>query len=346
MPCQLRLLALLIVLLASLTVGCSANSADDAPAFGFGPSPESSTPNVAATQAQPDTETPTPQVRVLVTTSFGQAVLLDELIDLDSKTSALEALERVADVQTKYGGGFVHDVNNTRSTLATNGDCDWFVYINGIQTRTGAAGYTLHPGDVETWDLHSWNFWQSIPSVVGSFPEPFLHGYGGKVRPTVVAYSESFQAEAEALARLLSELGVHEVATTSIDDLTGNDKESSHIILLADMTSPLVAELNKVWKRLGLFAHFEDGRLILLDAKGKTTGEYSVDAGIIQATQSSWNTDGVGACENVVWIVSGTDEAGVRDAVAVLLNDSEELRSAFALAVTSGQPVRIPTPGQ
>jgi hypothetical protein len=30
-----------------------------------------------------------------------------------------------------------------------------------------------------------------VPVVVGAFPEPFLHGYGGKVRPAVVVGEES-----------------------------------------------------------------------------------------------------------------------------------------------------------
>ncbi|GAI85551.1 unnamed protein product, partial [marine sediment metagenome] len=36
---------------------------------------------------------------------------------------------------------------------------------------------------------------------------------------------------------------------------------------------------------------------------------------LIQATQNPWNPKGIGACENVVWLVSGTDEAGVKDAI-------------------------------
>ena len=51
----------------------------------------------------------------------------------------------------------------------------------------GAADYLLHPGDVEWWDYRSWKQAESIPVVVGAFPEPLLHGYDGKRLPTVVA---------------------------------------------------------------------------------------------------------------------------------------------------------------
>jgi hypothetical protein len=39
-----------------------------------------------------------------------------------------------------------------------------------------------------------------VPVVVGAFPEPFLHGYGGTVRPAVVIGSG---AAARALAKLV-----------------------------------------------------------------------------------------------------------------------------------------------
>ena len=39
----------------------------------------------------------------------------------------------------------------------------------------------------------------SVPVVVGSFPEPFLHGFGGKTRPAVVVRTGP---GAKALARL------------------------------------------------------------------------------------------------------------------------------------------------
>ena len=42
---------------------------------------------------------------------------------------------------------------------------------------------------------------RSVPVVVGAFPEPFLHGYGGKVRPAVVVGADA--AGARALAKLV-----------------------------------------------------------------------------------------------------------------------------------------------
>ena len=57
---------------------------------------------------------------------------------------------------------------------------DWFWFLNGIEADQSAADYRLRPGDVEWWDFRSWQDEMREPVVVGAFPEPFLHGYGGR----------------------------------------------------------------------------------------------------------------------------------------------------------------------
>ena len=62
--------------------------------------------------------------------------------------------------------------------------------MNGIEATRGAVEYRLRDGDVEWWDYRDWGrVGQDVPVVVGAFPEPFLHGYDGKVRPAVVVGS-------------------------------------------------------------------------------------------------------------------------------------------------------------
>ena len=50
----------------------------------------------------------------------------------------------------------------------------------------GSAECRLRAGDVEWWDYRSWRGPAGRSVVVGAFPEPLVHGYGGKRRPTVV----------------------------------------------------------------------------------------------------------------------------------------------------------------
>jgi hypothetical protein len=118
-----------------------------------------------------------------VTRDEGRTVLLVKRVPADE--TAMQALERSAKVSTRYGGRFVQAIDGLSGSISTRHD--WFYFVNGIEATRGAVEYRLHPGDVEWWDYRDWGrVGQSVPVVVGAFPEPFLHGYGGKVRPAVV----------------------------------------------------------------------------------------------------------------------------------------------------------------
>ena len=89
-------------------------------------------------------------------------------------------LERHFKVATRYGGGFVESIDGHSGSSTQR---DWFYYVNGIQAPQGAAATAVHKGDHIWWDLHDWSATDSIPAVVGSFPEPFTNGIGGKQLP-------------------------------------------------------------------------------------------------------------------------------------------------------------------
>lgn len=135
-----------------------------------------------------------------VTRDRGATVLLVRTVP--AGISAMRALAREAKVETRYGGRFVQSINGISGSLS--GRRDWFYFVNGYEADRGAAEYRLRPGDVEWWDFRSWREQMRAPVVVGAFPEPFLHGYGGKRRRAVVRYGGSALAPgARALGRLI-----------------------------------------------------------------------------------------------------------------------------------------------
>lgn len=279
-------------------------------------------------------------VRVVVTQNFGRDLMLEETIRIPSGTSALEALQQVADVETAYGGGFVNAINEVRSQYPAQED--WFFYVNGISTNKGAADYILEDGDIQHWDFHDWSFRIFIPAMIGDFPQPFLHGYEGQVHPTVIVYADGLREEAEALERGLAELGVEDVSVKHTGELTDGDKQRSNLIILGTRDSDPVSEINTAWDSLGFFVQFEGDTMIVHDSKGEVEAEYGAGCGVVQATQSPWNPKGIGACENVVWTVSGTDEAGVKSAVDALINRHDQFQYAFAVVITNGEIIRVP----
>ena len=118
-----------------------------------------------------------------VTRDEGRTLLVDKTVPAGE--TALQALDRETDVSTRYGGKFVQSVNGLAGSIAKRHD--WFYFVNGIEGSRGAQEYRLHAGDVLWWDYRDWGrYGQSVSAVVGSFPEPFLHGFGGTVPPAVV----------------------------------------------------------------------------------------------------------------------------------------------------------------
>jgi Domain of unknown function (DUF4430) len=110
--------------------------------------------------------------------------------------SVLQALDRVAKVETRFGGRYVRAVDGVEE----HGNRSWFYYVNGYLADRSAADYRLRPGDLAWWDYRAWHDPAQDPVVVGAFPQPFLSGYDGKRRPAVVV---STDAGARAVAKRL-----------------------------------------------------------------------------------------------------------------------------------------------
>lgn len=130
--------------------------------------------------------------------------------------TAMQALDKEFDVKTTYGGRFVQSIAGIDGEVSKQRD--WFWFLNGIESDRSAADYRLHAGDVEWWDFRSWQGEMREPVVVGAFPEPFLHGYLGKVRPVAVRYAPGRRAGAKALGRLL-----HAASVASVSDPVPSD---------------------------------------------------------------------------------------------------------------------------
>jgi len=134
---------------------------------------------------------------VWVTQARGVEVL--HVASVPAGTTALQALERVAKVETRFGGRYVRAVDG----VAERGRRAWFYYVNGYLADRGAAEYRLRNGDLEWWDYRAWRDPLDDAVVVGAFPEPFLHGYDGKRLPAVVAALDPSNRLVRAVARRL-----------------------------------------------------------------------------------------------------------------------------------------------
>ena len=142
----------------------------------------------------------TGSARLWITRDRGATLLVSATVPAGE--TLMRALRSRARVDTRYGGRFVQAINGLSGSLSKRHD--WFWFVNGLAGDTGAAEYRLHAGDVAWWDYRDWTDDPDLAVVVGAFPEPFLHGFGGVKRPVVVRYALPFKrADALRVARRL-----------------------------------------------------------------------------------------------------------------------------------------------
>jgi hypothetical protein len=238
-------------------------------------------------------------------------------------------------VKTRYGGGFVQAIDGVSGGRRGSQPVDWFFYVNGVLSDQGAASVRVRQGDRIWWDFHDWGLTDRTPAVVGSFPEPFLHGLEGRRLPTRVECVDQKDPSCQSVQDRLVELGLPAakggVGTSFVQD-TLRIAVGPWRALREDNTIKLI---ERGPSESGVYARpAPDGRSIaLLDAGGRTTRTLGPGTGLIAATAPADNPD-------PVWVVTGTDQRGVAAAAAAL--DEGALAGRFAVAVSNGRPVPLP----
>jgi Domain of unknown function (DUF4430) len=277
----------------------------------------------------------TANVTVTVTRAFGAApVATVTKTRVPGSETVMRMLQRSFRVTTRYGGGFVESIDGLSGSAP---HLDWFYYVNGVQAPQGAATTDVHGGDRIWWDLHDWTATDSIPAVVGSFPEPFVHGEGGRRLPTVLECGSTSTPACTRVSDELTRVGVP-VATQLLGAATGTDIATILVGPWPALRGTLVAQVIQAGPGAsGVYARFGPGgrTLQLLDPKGQVVRTLGAGAGLIAATSQSGS--------GPTWVVTGTDMAGVSAAAAAMT--PSRLRDRFALAVQDGEDLPVPLRG-
>jgi hypothetical protein len=277
------------------------------------------------------------QTQLLVSRDFGARPLTQtDQPNVGGSDTVMRLLQRNAKgVTTRFGGGFVQSVGGVSGGTQNGRPVDWFFYINGVEADKGAASVRVRQGDRVWWDFHDWGVTDHVPAVVGQFPEPFLHGIDGRKLPTRVECVDTNDPSCGSVQDRLVSLGLPAakggVGNSFVQD-TLRILVGPWRALREDNTARL---LEKGPPISGVFVRpAKDGRsLTMLDGRGRPTRTLGPGTGLIAATAAQDNRD-------PVWVVTGTDAAGVRAAAAAL--DEGALAGRFAVAVVGGRPVALP----
>jgi Domain of unknown function (DUF4430) len=275
-------------------------------------------------------------VSLTVTHDFGASLLRSwSAPRVRGQETVMSLLMRNASVRTRYGGGFVQSIDGLSGGESGGQPVDWFYYVNGVEAAQGAAATQVHPGDHIWWDRHDWSQTDDVPAVVGSFPEPFLNGTSGKRLPVRIECAVVAGYACQTVTARLRALGVP-AAIAAIG--SGGEPETLRVMVgpwMAVGGDPNAEGIERGPGTSGVYARFRAGgrALTLLDQQGRSVRVLDAGAGLIAATRRGEDAP--------VWVVTGTDSAGVDGAARAL--DVKSLHDRFALVLAAGGE-QLPAP--
>lgn len=273
-------------------------------------------------------------VDLRVTSDYGQRLVLAKNdLRIREDETVMRLLKRNAEVETLYGGGFVQSIDGLAGK-GQDGHSDWFYYVNGIAAVEGAADYEVSPGDVVQWDRHDWSATADVPAIVGAFPQPLLDGVGGKRFPVRVECQDADSAPCRDVKQTLRDADIP--ASGASLGAPGNQNVAR--VIVADWERARVLPTARLVElgpqRSGVFARFDDDgeTLELLGEDGERVRTVGAGAGLVAALRPN--------DRELLWLVTGTDAAGVEAAAAALRPG--DLRNAFAIAAIGGRVAKLP----
>jgi Domain of unknown function (DUF4430) len=273
-------------------------------------------------------------VGVVVTTDFGaHTVAANGPLKVAGQETAMSLLMRNYHVVAGDGGGFLESVDGLAGGKQAGAPVDWFYFVNGVEASSGAAATSIHPGDHVWWDRHDWSQTETIPAVVGSFPEPFLNGIDGKRLPVRIECASVGAYACRTVTERLRALGVP-AAIAAIG--SGGAPESLRVLVAPWLAveGNLLDGLERGPRASGVFARFSaNGKtLTTLDQNGRPVQTLGAGTGLIAATRHEHDAP--------IWLVTGTDAHGVE--LAARAFNRATLSNRFAVAVRAGGAVPLP----
>lgn len=253
-----------------------------------------------------------------ITRDFGaQTVTASGPVPLTAGLTAMRQLQAQTKTKTSFGGRYVESIGD----LKEDADSAWLIYVNGIELDRGAAATRLQAGDAVQWDFHAWQLMRTGGAIVGAYPKPL------KASGVRLVCAPATGAPCKLARKNLLAAGIAENNKSSSRVIVGSWNDIEGFDEVPDLTQP--AESN------GAYAEFtKDGQtLALATGDGSQARALARGGGLLAAFAQT--------PKSVVWLVTGTDTAGVK-AAARLLAEPQRLRSRFALATRGNQPIPLP----
>ena len=272
-----------------------------------------------------------------VTREFGTLPMAEATLeDPTESDTVVRFLDSNAKVETSYGGNFVEAIDGYEGSTSGGGEEDWFFFVNGYYSDVGAGETRVLPGDRIWWDYRFWNAAYRVPAVVGSWPEPFVHGYDGRTYATVVQCVDAPTADCSAVTGSLEDTG----ADVRVEDVERPAESPDELRVLVGpweslRDDPAARQLEDGPARSGVYARMvpcgRDWAVEPADETGR--GDQPIGgAGLVAAVRQGR--------EQPTWVVTGTDADSLTEAAGSLTE--EDLSNRYAVLLPGGSSERLP----
>ena len=250
----------------------------------------------------------------------------------------MRLLQRSYDVDTRYGGGFVQEIDGIGGGREDGRRVDWFYYVNGIEAPVGAASAASPPatasgGTATTGRRPSasrpWSARSPSRSRPGSMASASRSAWCAPATPS---------APCDEVTTRLEQAGVKAVPRAVLEQSPGKEV----LRVLVGRWAEVRARRRRPAARARPGRHGSlrpadrHGRRDRASQRRRPAGTHAARRiGLVAATSVE--------AQAPTWIVTGTDDVGVAAAAAALTE--ERLEQHFALAVEAGRDVPLPVSG-
>jgi uncharacterized protein DUF4430 len=287
-------------------------------------------------------------VQLTVTREYGRVPILRRSPEAKESDTVMRLLEANAEVETRYGGGYVRSIDGVAEAERGGDPYDWFFYVDGAESPVGAVAASVHRGERIWWDYRDWSATDHVPEVVGSWPAPFVNGVADRRPPVIVECAGAKPGSPASSSAAREPRAAWGEACSLVQAALGDEG----VKLASRSPQGAIRVLVGPWRRLredpaarlveegpaesGVYAGFRGSDLVALDEGGAEAQRLGPDAGLVAATSRYGGPP--------VWLVTGGTAAAVRAAAGLL--DGEDLRDHYAVAIEDGKVTPLPVEGR
>ena len=250
----------------------------------------------------------------------------------------MRLLQRKFEVETRYGGGFVQEIDGVGGGRRGGRPVDWFFYVNGIEAETrrrGAPARARRPRVVGPPRLGRRD---ARPRRRRLLPRAVRVGLEGQAGAGADRLRRERAARVREVQKRLEDAGAK--VGGHVDDRLAGGRAACCACSSgrwAEVRRDPAARRSRAGRRSPASSRCRrrrGDRLELLDARGARVRTLGAGSGLVAAT--SFHD------QQPTWVVTGTDAAGVAAAAAAL--DETRLRDHFAVAIEDGRELPLPLP--